>query len=80
MSRYCTVPNILGLRKWFEVRFSDLCKEHDERYVARDCTKWEADAALFKGMVGKGNRYIPIAIVTWIFCWTPIGIWYWYTE
>lgn len=80
MARYCTLPAIFGLRDWFEQRFGELCREHDERYVARDVTKWEADASLFRGMVRRGKRYLPIAVAAWVFCWSPIGLWYWYTD
>lgn len=80
MPRYCTLPALFGLREWFEDRFSAECKKHDDRYVARTTTKWRADAELFKGMVSKGNRYIPVAVAAWLFCWSPIGLWYWYTE
>lgn len=32
--RYCTIPAIFGLREWFEHRHHEICKKHDEEYVA----------------------------------------------
>lgn len=31
----CTVPKLLGLQKWFDARFEQLCKEHDRLYELR---------------------------------------------
>jgi len=34
--RYCTVPNVFGLRTWFEKRYSNLCKWHDGEWLSRN--------------------------------------------
>lgn len=80
MARYCTIPEIFGLRDWFEARFAEHCKRHDERYQKREVTKLQADLELAGGMVAVGRCYIPLAVATFVFCWSPIGLWYWFTE
>lgn len=78
--RYCSVPALLGLRHWFEPRFGDLCRKHDRRYIERIFKKWDVDAVFIASMSRRGNRYIPLAAITWLFLWSPFGFWYWYTE
>lgn len=75
--RYCTVPAIFGLRKWFEKRFGcDCCKEHDEYYIKiwrawrrnlkPRVSRLQADNIFFKCMISKGRIYYPIAIFSWV--------------
>lgn len=71
----CTIPHLFGFDKWYQKRFGDLCEAHDRSYMLRLGSKWKADAALFKGIWGRGYR--ALAVGTWLFCAT-IGWWYWY--
>lgn len=76
MARYCTIPEIFGLREWYEKRFGDLCKAHDESYVIRHISRWQADWELFMGMVDRG--YPVFGFLTWLFART-VGWFYWIT-
>lgn len=75
-SRYCTIPALFNLRKWFEKRFGDLCIIHDEHYINRDVSKWEADWKMTSAMWHRGYKIL--SIIVFIFVWT-IGLFYWYT-
>lgn len=74
MPRYCTIPAIFGLRKWFESRFSDLCQHHDLTYEARHGTRRRADLELYAGMVKRGY---PLTGVLSYLVIRAIG-WYWW--
>ena len=76
--RQCSVPNIGGLRGWFEPRFGDLCAKHDRRYVQRKLRKWDVDLVFAVHVYRRGYRLL--AAGAWIMFWSPIGFWYWYTE
>lgn len=78
--RYCTIPKVFGLRQWFEYRFSDVCKVHDEVYEARRGSKFKADWELAKGIAKRGLPYYPVAALAFLACQTPFGFWYWYTD
>jgi len=80
MERYCTIPAIFGFRQWFESRFRDLCIKHDRRYVERKLLKWHVDMVFVAHMVRRGKHYTPLAIGAWVMFWSPIGLWYWYTD
>lgn len=77
MARHCTVPKILGFRDWFEERFGELCKQHDETYIAQqggEVARLMADLRLTSGMWSRG--YWWFAIPTQAFL-TGLG-WYWW--
>ena len=47
--RYCTLPKIPWFRKWFEGKFGDLCKIHDDDYAAiNDSDASESDKKQMK--------------------------------
>lgn len=50
--RYCTVPDVLDCREWWEFFFGHLCKAHDEAYVAtlNILVKLWSDAVMIYGM------------------------------
>lgn len=73
----CTIPKIGGFYKWFEAKFSDLCKAHDAVYVNRSGSKFKADCELAKGMWRKGHPVL--AASAFVFCST-IGWWYWLKD
>lgn len=82
MARYCTIPEIFGLRSWFETRFSDLCKQHDAVYVQRkfgEIGRLVADLQFCMGMWGKGYRALAVLsfYVIWIAGWV---LWHNVTE
>lgn len=47
--RHCTIPEIGGLRKWYEKNFSHPCEVHDELYEKK-VGKLKADYLLAKYM------------------------------
>lgn len=51
--RYCTVPEIFNLRKWFEKSFGSACQQHDYYYAKKSTTRYTADVALTKYMAAK---------------------------
>jgi hypothetical protein len=73
--RYCTVPNILGLRQWFEERFGDLCYQHDSDYLTQTGTRKEADRKMYEGMKAKG--YPVLGAITYYGFLRPLGWLYW---
>lgn len=72
----CSVPRILGFRKWFEKRFGDLCHKHDEGYMLRTRTKLEIDAAMVGGMWVRGYRLL--AVGAFLVFQSPIAYYKWY--
>lgn len=48
--RYCTVPEIFNLRKWFEKSFHHACQFHDKLYAAQRTSRLKADIELVKYM------------------------------
>ncbi len=73
---HCTIPTLFHAREWFENKFGDLCKAHDEAYENRT-GKLKADYALLRGMNDRG--YPSLAILTGIFLVT-FGNFYYYTR
>lgn len=73
----CTLPKFLPIYKRYERKFSDLCHAHDNAYMLRYKSKWEADMELARGIWQRGNR--TIAVATWFFCST-VGWWYWLRD
>ena len=53
MRRYCTIPVIFNLRKWFEKSFGLACQYHDLLYTRKSTTRYVADKALVEHMVAK---------------------------
>jgi hypothetical protein len=81
MERYCSIPALFGLRHWFEPRFGDICKKHDRRYIERKLVKWYVDMCFCVYMVRRGGIFCaPLAAGAFVMFWSPIGLWYWYTE
>lgn len=76
-TRYCTIPALFNLRKWYEKKFGDLCEQHDHVYYYKIGTKWDADWEMTSGMWNRGYRLL--SIVTFFFLWT-VGIYYWYES
>lgn len=72
--RQCTLPKILGLRKWFENRFGDLCEVHDYMYVNK-FGKWNADKAFLKGMYNRGYWWM---VPPTFFFFMTLGFAYYY--
>ena len=62
--RYCTIPKIPWFRDWFEDRFGDLCKIHDEEYSAAKTRheKYESDFKFTKQIAQRG--YLTLSILT----------------
>lgn len=73
--RYCTIPAIFGLRVWFEERFGEGCKQHDEDYINQQITRKEADLLMMAFMVCKGYPFL--AIITYYGFLRPFGWLYW---
>jgi uncharacterized protein (UPF0254 family) len=48
--RYCTIPEIGNLRKWYEKNFNKPCKKHDYYYETMKLSRSEADKQLAKHM------------------------------
>lgn len=73
----CTIPSLLGLQKWFDKRFKDLCEQHDAAYLVRKWkTKVEADFALAYGFALRG--YALLGILAFIYVSTlGTGYWLW---
>lgn len=62
----CTLPEIFGLKKWFDDKFGDCCDWHDERYLKRDCWKIQADYMLSAMIAMKGPRYFILGILAFV--------------
>ncbi len=62
----CSVPNIFGLKKWFDENFGDCCDWHDERYIARDCWKIQADYGVSVRIAKKSPHYIPLGAIAFV--------------
>lgn len=80
MTRYCTLPNIPWFRSWFEGKFGDLCKRHDEAYgdiakldpAHRRPTKIHADYRFCATMACRGHPCLAIcALIAFQFVKTP---------
>ena len=73
--RYCTVPKIFGLREWFEGKFGDLCKVHDEDYAqgylfggCKTCK----DLKFVHGIAQRGYVGVSIATLIVLVAWLPL--------
>lgn len=66
----CTLPRVLGFKKWFDARFGDLCESHDAMYDAAFPRK-QADLILCSGVMIRGYPALAIAayIVVRAFGW-----------
>ena len=53
MRRYCSIPDVFNLRKWFEKNFGEVCKYHDTLYANKIISRYEADKILFTHMISK---------------------------
>lgn len=62
----CSVPNIFGLKRWFDKRFEGACEEHDAHYVARDCWKMQADFLVAARIAMVAPRYIPLGFAAFV--------------
>lgn len=74
--RYCTVPKFFSFKEWYENKFSDLCKIHDNEYVFKNVNKWTADWKFVSSVWNRGYKFT--AIGSFIAFWT-VGLYYWYT-
>lgn len=75
MQRFCSIPDIGNLRKWFEKNFHNSCAMHDAMYASASISRLEADVALAKYMhdavqhksvLSKAIVYLPTIAVTFI--------------
>ena len=55
--RFCSFPNIFGLREKFEARYGDCCKLHDSRYANKDISRLDADVEFLVCMLKRGKPY-----------------------
>jgi len=71
MSRFCTVPNIFGLRKWWTKRFNLECKAHDYLYETKSVPRIKADYIYAKTMWNRGYRLLslPTFLILYSFGW-----------
>lgn len=85
MRRYCTIPEIGNLRKWFERSFNKACEYHDKCYEDKSCSRLEADNKLFKhmvkavknkGLISKYMVYYPTVLITYLMVRSFGWIWY----
>ena len=76
MARYCTIPALFGLRRWFEARFKGGCKTHDIDYVDRIITRLEADLKMKRYIENKG--YPILARLIYSLFLRPFGWLYYY--
>ena len=77
MARYCTIPKILGFRKWFEKRFQECCQEHDVDYVEQEISRYDADRKMYNCMKAKG--YKVFGAITYYGFLRPLG-WLWWKD
>jgi hypothetical protein len=75
MRRYCSIPEMFNLRKWFEKNFSNACAMHDKLYEKRELSRLQCDIVLYKYMndaikskniISKWFIYKPTTILTFI--------------
>lgn len=70
--RYCTIPDILGLREWFEGKYGQCCKVHDKDYAEKNFTRAAADKRFYMCMRGHGSwfvavlAYVMVRLIGWI--------------
>jgi hypothetical protein len=77
----CSIPELLGLKAWFDSRFNDCCEWHDERYVARDCYKMWADWGVSVRIAKKHPKYIVVGALSFVaLTINPVAYRMWYTE
>lgn len=77
----CSLPELLGVKKWFDDNFGDCCDWHDERYVARDCWKIQADYGVSVRIATKGIRFFPLGVIVFVVLAVhPTAYFYWFTE
>ncbi len=84
MTRYCSLPQMGNIRKWFEKNFHNCCEYHDKLYAApANVSRIQADILLveymsaaiyYKSWYSKIVAYYPIIVLTFIgirlFGWT----------
>lgn len=69
----CTVP--WPLRRWFEARFADLCREHDAQYVKRVWwAKVDSDFKIAYELSSRGYPLLAYASVPYL---AILGTIYW---
>ena len=73
--RYCTIPKILGLRKWYVKHFNEPCRRHDYYYETMKTSRLVADykLALYmvrevknKSLISKLFVFWPVVVLTYI--------------
>lgn len=71
----CTFIRWFGIKRWFDERFGDLCKAHDEAYLLRIWKeKVASDFILSAGMASR--KYYLLAYATLLFM-AIFGTLYW---
>lgn len=75
----CTVPKLI--KPWFDAKFGDCCDWHDERYVARDCYKVQADFGVSVRIAKKNVKYIPVGVIVFVaLSIHPLAYYMWWTD
>lgn len=73
--RYCTIPKILGLRKWYVKHFNEPCRRHDYYYETMKTYRFVADyklalymirAVKHESLLSKLFVYYPTVILSYI--------------
>lgn len=60
----CTMPRAFGFHAWYEAKFGDLCRKHDEQYAA-GVPRHIADQHFVAGIILRG--YPALAFLTYLF-------------
>lgn len=77
----CTLPNLFGLKEWFDKHFEAECEWHDLRYVLRDIPKTIADIIVAWRIGRKYKWSAPVGIVALFVLLTfPRAYKIWYTD
>lgn len=81
-SRYCTMPKIPWFRDWFEGKFGNLCKEHDENYAIgyrQGGCKLCHDFKFCAGIAEKGYGFLSVFVMLVLILWLPLW-WKWFVN
>ena len=84
MTRHCTIPNILGIGKWYERNYSACCKVHDKHYedrIGKVRADWLFTLCVLQraSMKPWGRRlyHYPFAVAGFVVL-TLVGWWHYY--
>lgn len=73
----CSVPKILGIKRWFDEHLKDICDEHDEFYLKRTWKcKVQGDFLVAAKLAERGYILLAFASMPYlIFLGTPYWAW-----